>query len=455
MRPSTAIPRLAMAFIRLTVWRFHKIGTQRGGRMDRPKRRDERDRSGISRVDESETERQHTQKMETVGVLASSVAHDFGNLLHGIMGATAIALSPDTPPDRARAYLQRVLESCRRGSSLVAQIMTYSRKQPEKPSPVFVDHLIDEWTALLERLLGEHIELVVETHAPDAALLADPMQLQRVLLNLAANARAAMPAGGTLTLSTRKVERDADDGTKRCHVRLVVADTGSGMDAETKARIFDPFFTTKNMGTGLGLATALDTVHALGGRIEVYSAPGRGTAFVIELPLVDCPKKMMVPQRSRPQIKFRGRALLVEDDSLVRITVRHYLEELGFETIEAESGSDALALAQIYGNEFTLVVTDVTLPGESGPQLVKQLRVRYPNNFSVLFMTAHSPHELVAQGLVVDKDRFLMKPFERSDLEEALAELLPRRLRRRPSIPVGMPGPVKVTPEVLERAKNG
>ncbi|RLB52278.1 MAG: hypothetical protein DRJ42_15380 [Deltaproteobacteria bacterium] len=377
----------------------------------------------------------HAHKMEAVGVLASSVAHDFGNLLHGIMGGTSMALSPDTPPERARVYQQHVLEACRRGSALVAQLMSFGHKRSLNPTPMSLDAFLDDSSELIDRLLGEHIEIEVEPGAPHAVLLADPVQIEQILLNLAANARAAMPTGGTLAISTHDVELPEGRGRPAGnYVRLIVRDSGVGMDNATMARIFDPFFTTKEIGngTGLGLSTALDTVRGLGGFLEVHSEVGRGTAFVIDFPRLEG-GTVRPERRSRPRIRFRGMALLIEDDGLVRITVRHYLEELGFVTIAVDNADDALEHAELHRDEINLVVCDVTLPGENGPSLIARMRERHGNGVPVLFITAHSPWDLVDQGIVDARAPLLGKPFERDALGAKLREILPPALRRRPS----------------------
>jgi len=404
-----------------------------------------------------EDELLHAHKMEAVGVLASGVAHDFGNVLHGIMGGTTIALSPSTPPERARAYLQRVLEACRRGSALVTQLMSFSRKQRPNPAPMSLDRLLDESAVLLDRLLGEHIELEVEPNAPMAALLADPGQIEQVLLNLAANARAAMSMGGTLAISTEVVDLPAQpDQPAGEYVRLVVRDDGTGMDETTKERIFDPFYTTKDVGagTGLGLSTALETVRSLGGHIRVHSELGCGTAFVVDFPRLEGGALVAAP-RSRPKIRFRARALLVEDDGLVRIGVRHYLEELGFDTIAAENSADAIAHADMHRDQIDLVVCDVTLPGDNGPRLIQQLRARHTNGFHVLYISAHAPRELLDQEMIARDEPILTKPFERDALEAKLGQMLPPSLRRRASTPsVRIPTIAKVEGQRREEARQ-
>ena len=291
-----------------------------------------------------EEDLRQAQKMEAMGTMASAIAHDFGNLLQGIMGCAAVALASDDIAAQRRAYLNGILDAVKRGSDLVGQLTAFSRKRLADRRPTGVDALVGGLATLLERLLGEHIRLELRPAAPGALVSANRVQLEQILLNLAANARDAMPEGGTLTIETEELglAEDGESLPPRRQLRLLVRDTGLGMDDRTKARIFEPFFTTKppGFGTGMGLSTVLGITQNLGGRVEVASEPGRGTSFVFHFPCSDAePAAALL---SGGELRFHGRALLIEDHGLVRMTVRHYLEELGLEVVEASAAAEAL-----------------------------------------------------------------------------------------------------------------
>jgi PAS domain S-box-containing protein len=371
-----------------------------------------------------EEELRQAQKMEAMGTMASAIAHDFGNLLQGIMGCAAVALASDDIAVR-RSYLNGVLDAVKRGSDLVGQLTAFSRKRTTDRRPTGVDALVAGLATLLERLLGEHIRLELRPGAPGALVSADRVQLEQILLNLAANARDAMPEGGTLTIETEELGLAEDGGgiPPGRQLRLLVRDTGVGMDDRTKARIFEPFFTTKppGFGTGMGLSTVLGITQNLGGRVEVASESGRGTSFVFHFPCSDAEPAVAPPLGG--ELRFHGRALLIEDHGLVRMTVRHYLEELGLEVVEASAAAEALKIAET-GSAIDLCVSDVTLPGASGPKLVTQLRERYPG-LSALFISAHPTGELVARGTLEATAVALQKPFGKEELAAKLAALLP------------------------------
>jgi PAS domain S-box-containing protein len=371
-----------------------------------------------------EEELRQAQKMEAMGTMASAIAHDFGNLLQGIMGCAAVALASDDVAVR-RSYLNGVLDAVKRGSDLVGQLTAFSRKRTTDRRPTAVDALVGGLATLLERLLGEHIRLELRPGAPGTLVSADRVQLEQILLNLAANARDAMPEGGTLTIETEELGLAEHDGSvpPGRQLRLLVRDTGLGMDDRTKARIFEPFFTTKppGFGTGMGLSTVIGITHDLGGRVDVASELGRGTSFVFHFPCSDA--EPAVAPASGGERRFHGRALLIEDHGLVRMTVRHYLEELGLEVVEASAPAEALKISET-GSAIDLCVSDVTLPGASGPKLVSQLRERY-SGLRALFISAHPTGELVARGTLEATAAALQKPFGKEELAAQLAALLP------------------------------
>jgi PAS domain S-box-containing protein len=375
-----------------------------------------------------EQELRQAQKMEAVGAFAGAIAHDFGNLLQGIMGCAALAASEQTSPDRRQIFLERILDAVKRGSGLVAQLTAFSRKQEAEPTPVSVDEVIDDLATLIERLVGEQIELEIRTGAPRGLVMGAATQLEQILMNLAANARDAMPEGGRLAIETEEVRGGGGPGELGAgaerSVRLTVRDSGAGMDERTKSRMFEPFFTTKppGLGTGIGLSTVLAITRGLGGRVEVESEPGRGATFVFHFPC--CPEA--APEAAAASgvgPRFRGCVLLIEDHALVRMTVRHYLEDLGLEVLEAGNPMEALAVCESSRTRIDFCVSDVTMPGSSGPRLMCTLAQRYPG-LRVLYISAHPTSELVARGILDDAAVTLQKPFGQPELAAKLTLLL-------------------------------
>jgi PAS domain S-box-containing protein len=368
---------------------------------------------------ELEEELRQAQKLEAIGTLASSVAHDFGNLLQGVMGCLNIALGETTTPERSRDYTRQALVAVRGGATLVGQLMRFGRKDRVRPRPIGIDAAIASCSKLLQRLLGDHIQLCIETRAPCSTMLADPVQIEQILMNLAANARDAMPGGGRLVIRTEEV---VDAGSSPAHplsfVRLEVRDVGCGMDAETRARVFEPFFTTKEAGkgTGLGLSAVRAVTRALGGQVTVETELGCGTAFIFHFPSVVA--QPATPRRTAPDMRFAGRALLVEDDWRVRIGVRRYLEELGFDVVEAGDAAEAMERA----DGCALLVTDVVLPEVSGSKIRNMLHDKYPE-MKALFISAHPGRYLAEHGLLEAGAVVLQKPFEVQDLAFRLSQL--------------------------------
>jgi two-component system, cell cycle sensor histidine kinase and response regulator CckA len=370
---------------------------------------------------ELEEELRQAQKLEAIGTLASSVAHDFGNLLQGVMGCLNIALGETTTPDRSRDYTRQALVAVRGGATLVGQLMRFGRKEHVRQRPIGIDSAITSCSKLLQRLLGDHIQLCIEPGAPRCTMLADPVQIEQILMNLAANARDAMPGGGRLVIRTEEVTSPASSACNPLStVRLEVRDIGCGMDPETRARVFEPFFTTKEpgKGTGLGLAAVRAVTRALGGHVSVETEVGLGTAFIFDFPSVVATPP--APRRALPNMRFVGRALLVEDDWRVRIGVRRYLEELGFDVVEAGDAVEAMERA----DGCSLLVTDVVLPEVSGPKIRTMLQGRYPD-MKAVFISAHPAPYLTEHGLLEQDAIVLQKPFEVQDLAYRLGELYP------------------------------
>lgn len=377
---------------------------------------------GVARDQTSEhalaLELAHVQKMETIGTLSSGIAHDINNVLQVVVGATALAADETIPPEQAHQFLRRAREVAMRGAELVHRITGFARKELLHRRPISVDDTLREAELMLVPLLGEHIELVVRPAATNAHVRATQVQLEQILLNLASNARDAMPTGGVFTLRTAVVPR-MEGGSPR--VQILVDDTGCGMSEATKARIFDPFFTTKGpgRGTGLGLATVLAVVEQLGGSLAVESEPGNGTTIAITLPTCEPEQTALTTIADH---HFEGTALLVEDEPLVRRSVRRQLEQLGLQVLEAEGGERALQIARDRGHPPEVVVSDVLMPEMTGPQVVKQLRDTWPS-LPVLYVSGH-PGDALETSTLDARTRLLPKPFEQGDLVSELEQLM-------------------------------
>jgi len=365
---------------------------------------------------EIELELRQLHKMEAIGSLSSGIAHDFNNLLQVIIGAVDVAADETTPPEQARQFLQRAKEVAVRGADLVHRITRFVRREHVQRRPLALDEALRETGPLLSPLLGEHIELVMQLAAPDVRVRMTQVQLEQILLNLASNSRDAMPSGGTLLLRS---ERGADDA----HVRVVVRDSGAGMDPETRSRVFQPFYTTKSAGrgTGLGLASVLSVVEQIGGNIEVESARGAGTTVSIDLPT--CPADPAPEDRRARNARLEGGVLLVEDEPVVRTALRRQLEAVGLDVIEADNGAHALALAET--RRPTLVVSDVLMPEMTGPELVRALRERWPD-LPVLYLSGDPGDALDATALDA-RARLLAKPFDERELVAEVVALVDGR----------------------------
>jgi signal transduction histidine kinase len=377
---------------------------------------------------ELEEELWQAQKMEAVGALASGVAHDFNNVLHVVMGLAYMGLSYDGDACKTRECLARISEVAERGGELARQLMGFARKRRTETKALAFDRAVQASEPLIERLVTEQIRVEVLTDASDGVVLADPVQVEQILMNLASNAKDAMPQGGVLTIETSTVV--LDDATIERHslqrapryVRLVVKDTGHGMDEATQARIFEPFFTTKEVGkgTGLGLSTVFAVTRQLGGYIDVVSAKGEGASFILEFPCVAGVAPAAMVRATSPG-RMRGRVLLVEDNPLVRMTVRHYLEEAGLEVLEAADARDAKRLCATHAESIELLISDVVMPETPGPRLAAALRASLPE-LRVLFISANPegrlPPEEAATGAL------LRKPFGPDELLGKVREVL-------------------------------
>jgi PAS domain S-box-containing protein len=385
----------------------------------------------ISERNQLEQQLRQSQKMEAVGRLAGGIAHDFNNLLTAIFGYADL-LAEDLPPDSAaRADVTEIRTAATRASALTRQLLAFSRQQVLQPVVLNLNDVVGDLQNMLQRMLGEDVELQAHFAADLGNTRADQGQLEQVLLNLAVNARDAMPTGGKLTIETANVELDEHYAqTHRPvvagrYVMVAVSDTGVGIDPATQARIFEPFFTTKEAGkgTGLGLATAYGIVKQSGGYIWVYSEVGRGATFKVYLPRVDAPTTVVAAPQELATVAGTETVLLAEDDPLLLPLARDVLKRLGYTVLEARTPADAMAVAQAHSGIIHLLVSDVVMPGESGLQLARRLLEVRPN-LRVLYISGYSDEAVVRHGLLDPGTTFLQKPFSPAVLARKVRELL-------------------------------
>jgi PAS domain S-box-containing protein len=372
------------------------------------------------------------QKMEALGQLAGGVAHDFNNLLTVIAGHTDMLLSDksDHPP---RHDLEQIRHASDRAASMTRQLLAFSRQSVLEPKVIDLNTVVGQMETMLRRSIGEDVELIVRAGPDVRPVRADPDQLGRALLNMAINARDAMPDGGQLVIETRNVElaKQTTDGAAGAgttpYVLLAMSDTGCGMTLETKARLFEPFYTTKaqGKGTGLGLAVVDGIVKQSGGRIDVDSGPGVGTTFKVYLPATSARSvgELASPD-GRPPLGNET-VLLVEDEPAVREMTRAALQRHGYTVLPAASGAEALQIAQANHGAISVVLTDVVMPGMSGPQLVERLREDQPR-LAALFMSGYTSDAVLRHGIETGEADFLQKPFSTSALAAKLRQVLDR-----------------------------
>ncbi len=372
-----------------------------------------------------EAELIQAQKMEVVGRLAGGVAHDFNNILTAIIGYSDIAHSMTGEPEMKRV-LDTVKAAAQRAAGLTQQLLAFSRRQMLQPKVIDTNDVILEMEPILQRLIGEDIDLLASVTPAVGSVLVDRSQLEQVILNLAVNARDAMPTGGRLVLRTEAAHFDSDHAHLEMapgdYVVISVSDTGVGMDEETKSHIFEPFFTTKEVGkgTGLGLATTYGIVRQSGGYIWVYSEPGRGTTFRIYFPRIGQLHTVAAPAPSDPELRRAGKLLLVEDEPTLRDLALAVLSRRGFDVISARDPAAALELAADAGH-LDLLVTDVVMPGTTGIELARRLREVRPE-LPVLFMSGYSEDVTDVAGSMTR--RFLAKPFTPDALLRAVDDAI-------------------------------
>jgi PAS domain S-box-containing protein len=377
-----------------------------------------------------EEEARGVEKMEAIGRLAGGIAHDFNNLLTGILSYSDLIMQELRPADPLRADVEQIRDAGLRAAGLTRQLLAFSRRQLLQPRVISINNRLAELEPMLGRLAGPGITLRTELDPSLGSVLVDPVGLEQVLVNLVVNAREAMPDGGHLTIRTTSWRPEVEPGQPESgmpaaqdYVSTWVSDTGVGMDTPTQARIFEPFFTTKHAanGMGLGLSTVYGIVEQSGGKITVDSAPGEGATFGIHFPRYLGPEPV-TPAGERPEQRQKETLLLVEDEAAVRESVRRLLEGQGYTVIEAQSAADALRRYDQSSHEIDLVLTDLTMPGMGGYELVEQLRARDPE-LKVLFMSGYA-ERVPAPGAVAKGTGYVEKPFSVETLMHRLRDVL-------------------------------
>jgi len=380
-----------------------------------------------------EAQLRQSQKMEGVGQLAGGIAHDFNNLLTVINSYSAMVLGElDFSNPFARNGIEQIKEAGHRAASLTRQLLMFSRQQVLEPKVLDLNEVVSNIGKLLRRLIGEDITQVLCLHPALGRVRIDPGQMEQIIMNLAVNARDAMPGGGQLTIETKNVE--LDNTYARTHalvqpgpyVMLAVSDTGCGMDADTQARIFEPFFTTKGLGsgTGLGLATVDGIVKQSGGNVCVYSELGKGTTFKIYFPRVEQTAELPDPGAAAVEL-LRGSetVLLVEDDEMVRALAQAILERYGYHVLAARNVNDALHFAQEGSEQIRLLLTDTIMPGMNGPDLARRVQSIRPE-IKVLFMSGYTDKVISCTAALDSGTAFLQKPFTPQTLTRKVHEVL-------------------------------
>jgi PAS domain S-box-containing protein len=400
-------------------WRWHE-GTARNLLADPAVRAYVCNRRDVTERRQLEEQLRQSQKMEAVGLLAGGVAHDFNNLLAAILGFAELGMRKLEEPHPVRSHLREVVEAARRGAELTRKLLAFSRKQLIQPCPVDVHESVAGFTRLFQRLLGEDVELVVERSPAPVVVLVDPVQLEQVLLNLCTNARQAMPGGGQLRLSTRRLEIDESFVQRHPWSRvgsfaeIAVSDTGVGMDEQVRIRIFEPFFTTKPEGTGLGLATVYGIVEQHGGFVHVRSSRADGTTFLVYLPeAVGTAVRSSVPPSSPEHRRAHGdeQILLAEDEPALRRLVTATLTDLGYRVIATGDGEQAVLEFERCPQDIALVVLDVVMPRLGAREAYERMRAIRPD-VKVLFTTGYAPESTrLAELLASEHCPVLEKPF--------------------------------------------
>jgi signal transduction histidine kinase len=379
-----------------------------------------------------EDEVRQMQKIEAIGRLAGGVAHDFNNLLTAINGFADLVLERLDPADPAHGEVREIRRAGERASDLTRQLLAFGRRQVLAPQVLDLGALVRGMQPMLRRLIGEDVELVAFIADDPALVRADPGQLEQVVLNLAINARDAMPTGGRLTIEVQPIAFDGPVAERHLgleagrYVQLAVTDTGVGMDDVTRAHVFEPFFTTKppGQGTGLGLSTVWGIVRQSGGQVWFYSEPGVGTAFKLYFPLVsEFVAPVAAPPAPRAPTGGSETILVVEDEEAVRGVVVRQLARLGYTALVAPNAEAARRLAVTHAGPIDLLLTDVVMPGIGGPTLARELQEARPG-LPVLFVSGYTDDTIVKHGVLEPGVQFLQKPFTADALGRRVREVL-------------------------------
>ena len=390
--------------------------------------------SDISLRKTLEEQLMHAQKMEAVGRLAGGVAHDFNNMLTVIAGYNRMMLDELSTLDPLRGYAEEILKAADRAAALTNHLLSFSRRQVMKPRVIDLNAVIGQTENMLRRLIGEDIQLVMSLGADTGNIKADPNHIEQAIVNLAVNARDAMPLGGRLSIETSNTQIVEAYAKTHIGVRpgefvmIAVSDTGHGMDSATRQNIFEPFFTTKQRGkgTGLGLAIVYGMVKQSGGDIWVYSEPGQGTTFKIYFPRAEEPVAAG-PTEDPEHARLHGgeTVLLVEDETQVRELAIKMLRQLGYAVLTAANGTEALDVSRAHAGKISLLVTDVVMPNMSGKEVADALTASRPG-LEVLFVSGYTENTVVDHGVLDSSVNFLSKPFTRDALARKIRDILSR-----------------------------
>jgi PAS domain S-box-containing protein len=388
-----------------------------------------------------EDQLRQSQRVEAVGKLAGGIAHDFNNLVTIISGYGNLLMSRLNEDDAARKDIEEIKKAAERAASLTQQLLAFSRRQVLLPKVLDLNAVLINMEEMLQRLIGEDIDLVSVQDPALGRVKADPGQMEQVIMNLVVNARDAMPKGGKLTIETGNVEIQQSYRTGDValvpgrYVMLAVSDTGCGMDAETQTRIFEPFFTTKGpgKGTGLGLSTVYGIVKQSGGYVFVYSEASRGTTFKIYLPRIE--GSVEPPEQPKIPVALCGgneTVLLVEDEPGVRVLVRETLQLYGYKVLEARHGYEALLIEQDYLNPIHMLISDVVMPQMSGREVADRL-ASARRDLKVLYISGYTEAAVIHHGVLDPGTAFLQKPFAPDDLVRKVREVLDAETCSRPN----------------------
>lgn len=378
-----------------------------------------------------EEQLRQAQKMEAIGRLAGGIAHDFNNVLSVILSYGEILLADLKPGEPMRDDIEEIRKAGKRAAALTRQLLLFSRQQVIDPKVLDLNEVLLSMDKMLQRIIGEDVELVSQAGQGLGRVRADPGSIEQVIMNLVVNARDAMPTGGRLTIETANVILDREYAREHMgvkpghHVALAVSDTGIGMDRATQARIFEPFFTTKpqDKGTGLGLSTVFGIVQQGGGSVCVNSEPGKGTTFKIYLPRVDAAVDAAGPQAAPPTNRGAETILLVEDDDQVRAIARVILRKHGYEVIEARHAGEALLLCEQHPGTIHLLLSDVVMPQMSGPELAKRLANVRPE-MKLICISGYTDDSVLRHGVLDVQIAYLQKPITPETLARKVREVL-------------------------------